>query len=58
MGRRLKTLREERAMTRAELAEAAGISREYGRRLEAGEYDPTVGMIQKLAKAFAVPVTE
>jgi transcriptional regulator with XRE-family HTH domain len=58
MGRRLKTLREERAMTRAELAEAAGISREYVRRLEAGEYDPTVGMIQKLAKALAVPVTE
>ena len=45
-------------MTRAELAEAAGISREYGRRLVAGEYDPTVGMIQRLAKAFAVPVTE
>ncbi len=45
-------------MSRAELAEAAGISREYVRRLEAGEYDPTVGMIQKLAKALGVPVTE
>ena len=44
-------------MSRAKLAEAAGISREYVRRLEAGEYDPTVGMIQKLAKALGVPVT-
>jgi transcriptional regulator with XRE-family HTH domain len=58
MGRRLKKLREEQDMSRAELAEAAGISREYVRRLEAGEYDPTVGMIQKLAKALGVPVTE
>jgi len=45
-------------MSRAELAKAAGISREYVRRLEAGEYDPTVGMIQKLAKALGVSVTE
>ena len=58
MGRRLKKLREERDMSRAALAKAAGISREYVRRLEAGEYDPTVGMIQKLAKALGVPVTE
>ena len=58
MGRRLKKLREERDMSRAKLAKAAGISREYVRRLEAGEYDPTVGMIQKLAKALNVSVVE
>lgn len=58
LGRRLQKLREERDMSRAELAEAAGISREYVRRLEAGEYDPTVGMIQRLAKALGVPLTE
>ena len=45
-------------MSRAQLAELAGISREYVRNLEAGQYDPTVGTLQKLAKALGVPVTE
>ena len=45
-------------MSRAQLAELAGISREYVRNLEAGTYDPTVGTLQKLAKALGVPVTE
>mgnify|MGYP001606275377 CR=1 FL=1 len=57
MGRRLKKLREERGMSRADLAEAAGISREYVRLLEAGRYDPTVGTLQRLAKALGVKVT-
>jgi transcriptional regulator with XRE-family HTH domain len=54
MGRRLKKLRMEHNMSRAELAERAGISREYVRKLEAGSYDPTVGTLQKLAKALGV----
>jgi transcriptional regulator with XRE-family HTH domain len=58
MGRRLQKLRKERDMSRAQLAELAGISREYVRNLEAGTYDPTVGTLQKLAKALGVPVTE
>jgi hypothetical protein len=28
------------------------------RKLETGKYDPTVGMLQRLAKALGVPVTE
>jgi transcriptional regulator with XRE-family HTH domain len=58
MGRRLQKLRTERDMSRARLADLAGISREYVRNLEAGRYDPTVGILQKLAKALGVPVTE
>jgi transcriptional regulator with XRE-family HTH domain len=54
MGRRLQKLRKERDMSRAELAELAGISREYVRKLEAGMQDPTVGILQKLAKALGV----
>jgi transcriptional regulator with XRE-family HTH domain len=27
-------------------------------KLEAGRYDPTVGVLQRLAKALGVPVTE
>ena len=45
-------------MSRAELAERAGISREYVRLLETGHCDPTVGMLQKIAKALKVKVAE
>jgi transcriptional regulator with XRE-family HTH domain len=58
MGRRLQKLRKERDMSRAELADLAGITRQYVRQLEAGLSDPTVGTLQKLAKALGVPVTE
>jgi transcriptional regulator with XRE-family HTH domain len=58
MGRRLKKLREERDMSRAELAKRAGISREYVRLLESGSYDPTVGTLQNLARALGVALTD
>ena len=45
-------------MSRAELADLAGITRQYIRQLEAGLSDPTVGTLQKIAKALGVPVTE
>ena len=35
----------------------ARISRQYMNKLEAGRYDPTVGVVQRLAKALGVPVT-
>jgi len=57
MGRRLQQLREARDLSRQELAERADISREYLRRLEAGRQDPTVGTLQRLAKALGVKVT-
>jgi transcriptional regulator with XRE-family HTH domain len=40
------------------LAKKAGVSRDYLRTLEAGESDPTVGMLQKLARALGVSVVE
>jgi transcriptional regulator with XRE-family HTH domain len=58
MGRRIQKLREDRDMSRAQLAQAAGISRQYVRSLELGEYDPTLGTLQKIAKAFGVKLTE
>ena len=58
MGRRLKALRKKKKLSRQELAKEAGVSREYVRKLEAGLYDPTVGTLQRLAKALGVPVTE
>jgi transcriptional regulator with XRE-family HTH domain len=55
---RLRRVRKGKGLSQYALAKAAGVSREYIRKLEAGEYDPTIGMLQKLAKALDVPVTE
>ena len=33
------------------------VSREYIRKLEAGKSDPTIGMLQRLAKVLGVPLT-
>jgi transcriptional regulator with XRE-family HTH domain len=58
MGKRLKKLREAREMSQVALAMKAKISRGYLIRLEAGRQDPTLGMLERLAKALGVPVTE
>jgi DNA-binding XRE family transcriptional regulator len=50
--------RKAKKLTRYALAKAAGISQVYVRKLEEGRSDPTVGMLQRLAKALGVPVTE
>ena len=54
---KLKRLREEAGLSQAALAKRAQITREYVNKLEAGRYDPTVGVLQRLAKALGVPVT-
>ena len=53
-----EAVREKKDLSRQELAELAGVSREYVRKLEAGLYDPTVGTLEKLAKALGVPLTK
>jgi transcriptional regulator with XRE-family HTH domain len=58
IGRRIQTLRKTRALTRQELAEKAGISRESVRLLEAGRFDPTLGMLTKLSRALGVRLTD
>jgi len=58
MGTRIRKLRETQGMSQAVLAKKARITREYINKLEAGRYDPTVGVITKLARALGVPVTE
>lgn len=55
---RLRALRDKRGWSQEELAKRAGISRGYLARLETGRHDPTLTMIEKLAKALNVPVTE
>jgi transcriptional regulator with XRE-family HTH domain len=58
IGMKLKRIRTAKGLSQYALAQEADVSREYIRKLEAGESDPTVGMLQRLAKALGVPVTE
>ena len=58
MGKRIKRSREARGMTQRTLADRAAITRKYVVDLEAGRYDPTVGVLRRIAKALGVPVTE
>ena len=57
IGMKLKQTRKAKGLSRYALAKVAGVSREYITKLEAGRSDPTVGMLQRLAKALGVPVT-
>jgi transcriptional regulator with XRE-family HTH domain len=56
IGRRLKALREVAGLTQPTVARRAHLSREYLARLEAGQHDPTVGTLDRLAKALTVPL--
>jgi transcriptional regulator with XRE-family HTH domain len=57
IGMKLKKAREAKGLSQSDLAKKAGVSRAYVFRLEAGGSDPTVGVLQRLAKALGVPVT-
>lgn len=58
LGLRLKQLRTARGLSQDALAKHARITREYVNKLEAGRYDPTISVVQRLAKALKVPVVE
>ena len=51
---RIKELRAERELSQEELADRAGISRQYLSRLEIGRHDPSLSTLVKLAKALGV----
>jgi DNA-binding XRE family transcriptional regulator len=55
---RVKRIREQRGMTQEQLAEKAGISRTYLARLETARHDPTLSMLEKIAKALRVDVAK
>lgn len=58
MAAKIRKLREARGLTQGELAEKAGVTREYVARLEAGRYDPSLSTIERLAKALKVKPAE
>jgi len=55
---RLRRIRKAKGLTQDALAKKARITRIYVINLEAGKYDPTVGVAKRLARALGVPVTE
>ena len=53
---KLKALRAKRGWSQKELAEKAGVSHGYLARLETARQDPTLRVLEKLAKALRVKV--
>jgi len=58
LGQRLKRLRLAHGLSQEALATRARITREYVNKLEAGRYDPTISVVQRLAKALKVTIAD
>ncbi|BCJ50075.1 DNA-binding protein [Actinoplanes sp. NBRC 14428] len=58
LGGRLRRLREERAMSAAELARASGVARATLSKIEAGQGNPTLDTIGALAAALRLPLVD
>jgi transcriptional regulator with XRE-family HTH domain len=56
MAKRLKELRGAKGWTQEELAAKARVSRTHLARLETARMEPTLGVLEKLAKALGVKV--
>jgi len=52
MGRAVRRIRLAKKLSRAELADLAGLSREYINKIEAGKYDPPLSTINAIAEAL------
>ena len=57
LARRLMDLRLAQNLTQEQLAEKASVTQQYIGLLERGERTPSLGMLQRLAKAFGVKIT-
>jgi predicted transcriptional regulator len=55
---RIRKRRLELGMTQGDLAEKANVSREYIVRLEAAKHDPTLSVLERLAKALKVDIAK
>jgi Predicted transcriptional regulators len=59
LGKRIRSLREERKMTQMDLAVAASISEpSYISRIESGVTNPTFTLLVDIAKAFGISLKE
>jgi transcriptional regulator with XRE-family HTH domain len=58
VGMNLKRVREEKGLTQEALAKKAGIHRVYVAQIEGRTKTPSLGMLEKLAKALGVKLVE
>ena len=58
IGMKLKRIRAAKKLSRYALAKRAAVSLTYIIKLEEGRSDPTVGMLQRLAKVLDVPLMD
>lgn len=58
IGSRVKALRQQRRLTQAQLAALAGLQRPNIARLEAGVHVPSILLLERLAQALGVPLSE
>jgi transcriptional regulator with XRE-family HTH domain len=59
LGRVLKSLRQDRELSQVDLAKKAHVGRTYIVKLESGDKkNPSLAILERLAKALGVPVTE
>ena len=59
LGRMLKALRERKSLTQMNLAKKAKVTQTYIAKIESGvKQNPSLTILQRLAKALGVPVTE
>jgi transcriptional regulator with XRE-family HTH domain len=57
LGRTVRRLRRAQRRSQYALADAASISRQYLREVEAGASNPTLAVLRRLAKALGVSMT-
>jgi len=57
-GKRLRALREERGWSQEEFADRAGLHRTYVSAVERGVRNPTLSVLERLAKALGVSMAE
>ena len=55
---RIRAARRKRGWSQETLAKEAGISRGYLARLETGRQDPTVGTVEKIARALRIKLAD
>lgn len=58
VGERVRRFRTERSMPRRELARLSGLSERYLAQLESGRGNVSIGLLQKVALALAIPVED
>jgi len=57
-GKRLRALREARGWSQEEFADRAGLHRTYVSAVERGVRNPTLSVLERLAKAFGIKLSE